>query len=367
MSFTRMLALSLKAASPEGVEVGFLSKSEAAQNWGIETWPIKPPRAWPGENTLRRLAGQPPKTAVAASLREHQVDVALPFLDLRRPIPGTATIGWIPDFQAARLPQYFDQSEKQHHDRMVENLTRNATTLLLSSNDALSHLAEVAPRAVENARAIPFPSLFAFDPLPPEIGNTVARYHLPEKFALLSNQVWRHKNHAVVIEALRQAKASGVTIPLVCTGLPLDHRDPANRPTSDLLQAIAQAGLHASVHVLGAVPFSDLVDLMRSAAVVIQPSRFEGWSTVVQDALALGRPVICSKIGVHLEQAPEAAGYFGVDAPGELATRLLELWPQLEQGPDYAKETESLRRERAFARQHGEKLIEWCREAINRK
>jgi glycosyltransferase involved in cell wall biosynthesis len=366
-SFTRMLGLSLKAAAAEsGDEVGVLGKNGAIAGLELPAWPIEAARAWPGENTWRKLTGAAPKSALAHSLQKHRVDVALPFLDLRHAVPGVATIGWIPDFQATHLPEYFDEQERKRHEEIARNLAKHASALLLSSKDALGHLREVAPAAAGKGVAVPFPSLFAFSP-PGRIGDAVARYHLPAKFALVCNQVWRHKNHGVVVEALRLARAQGVRVPLVCTGLPLDHRDPGNRPTSDLLQAVAQAGLHEDVHFLGAVPFPDLVDLLRSAAVVIQPSRFEGWSTVVQDALALGRPVMCSRIGVHAEQAPGALGFFGVDSPEELARLMVENWERLSAGPDESRESLALERERAFAQQHGREILELCRMAMGKK
>src|SRR5712692_9628701 len=106
------------------------------------------------------------------------------------------------------------------------------------------------------------------------------------------------------------------------TGLPVDHRDRSNSNLSSLLQAIASAGLNGQITILGQVSYADLVNLMRTAALVIQPSRFEGWSTIVQDAKALGRPLICSDIAVHREQASSALGSFPCDKPEVLASLL---------------------------------------------
>src|SRR5438046_10393672 len=123
-------------------------------------------------------------------------------------------------------------------------------------------------------------------------------------------------------------------IHIVMTGLPVDSRDPNNETTSRILQAIASAGLVDKITVLGMVSFQDLTNLMRTAAVVIQPSRFEGWSTVVQDCLALGRPLLCSDIPVHREQASTARGFFDPDRPEALAELLAPTWNELQPGPD---------------------------------
>ena len=115
--------------------------------------------------------------------------------------------------------------------------------------------------------------------------------------------------------------------------------------------------------ILGLVTASDLLSLMRTAAVVIQPSRFEGWSTTVQDAKALGRPLLCSDIPVHREQAPEALGFFPCDRPDILGDLLVSHWPALEPGPCSASEERALSKERDFAREHGRRLLKICQEA----
>jgi glycosyltransferase involved in cell wall biosynthesis len=49
---------------------------------------------------------------------------------------------------------------------------------------------------------------------------------------------------------------------------------------------------------------------MKNAQAIIQPSFFEGWSTVVEDAKALNQTIIASDIAVHREQLGDAGNYF---------------------------------------------------------
>ena len=58
---------------------------------------------------------------------------------------------------------------------------------------------------------------------------------------------------------------------------------------------------------------------MKEARAVIQPSKFEGWGTVVEDAKAMQRPLILSDINVHREQVGKHGYYFPVDNAAELA------------------------------------------------
>lgn len=293
----------------------------------------------------------------------HKVDALLLHRRLGAPWVPFRRIPWIPDFQHKHLPDRFTPDEVRERDKAHELCGRLGDAILCSSQASWDDFVRFHPRYGDKARIQRFPSLYAFTPPPETPEDAARRYHLPEKFALVANQLWGHKNHAVVIEAAALLAEHGVRVPVAFTGLPADYRDPQNTNVSAILQGIAQKNLAGQVVPLGLVPKADLTDLMRAAAVVIQPSRFEGWSTSVQDAKALGRPVICSDLPVHREQAPDALGHFGCDDPKGLADILERVWPGLAPGPDPAAEVAALADHRAFAATHGRALLDLCRGA----
>ena len=57
------------------------------------------------------------------------------------------------------------------------------------------------------------------------------------------------------------------------------------------------------------LPYAELLVLMQGARALINPSRFEGWSTSVEEARTLGVPMLLSSIAVHREQAGDVADY----------------------------------------------------------
>jgi glycosyltransferase involved in cell wall biosynthesis len=146
----------------------------------------------------------------------------------------------------------------------------------------------------------------------------MAQYGLPENWFYLPNQFWEHKNHTVVIEALNALRVQGKKICIVATGSKDDHRNPGYFDA--LMDSVRQQQLEDQFVCLGMVPYPHMLALMKYAMAVINPSLFEGWSTSVEEAKALGKNVILSGIPVHREQNPERACFFEVDDSHTLAT-----------------------------------------------
>jgi glycosyltransferase involved in cell wall biosynthesis len=173
-------------------------------------------------------------------------------------------------------------------------------------------------------------SVFQGDPL-----LIQRKYALPDRFFLVSNQFWKHKNHRVVVDALDILASKGVRPHVVCTGNFVDYRNPGY--FSELVEHIERRGLRGQIHILGLIPRLEQLQLMRRCVAVVQPSRFEGWSTVVEDAKALDRPLLLSDLPVHREQSPRDVSFFSCGDAPRLA-ELFEVAAEWSPGPDLGRE-----------------------------
>ena len=242
---------------------------------------------------------------------------------------------------------------------------RECELVIVSSESAREDFETFLPLYTEKVRVLPFPSILWAAPLTDDPQRVVLNYHLPAKYGFVANQFWRHKNHSVLPDALSILKRQGVELSLVLTGLPTDYRDAQNQNLSEFFQACARLGVGNQVHFLGHLPYWDMISLMRCAAVVIQPSRFEGWNTSVEDAKALGRPLLCSNIPVHRNQVPEALGFFEATSSEELAHLLSESFPDLDPGPSPLSEASALAQSEARAIEFGRSLLSIAQEAYS--
>ena len=84
---------------------------------------------------------------------------------------------------------------------------------------------------------------------------------------------------------------------------------------------IAALGAENNIRLLGSVDHALVKAMMICANALLNPSLFEGWSTTVEEAKAVGTPMLLSDLHVHREQAPGAC-FFEVDDPLALATAI---------------------------------------------
>ena len=244
--------------------------------------------------------------------REPQLDLLL----MGSP-PGLEDRGvqWIPDLQEHRFPQFFPEEELQARYRRNDDWLARHRHVMVSSQDVARDVETHYGRHGSRIHVVRFASFV--DP-PTDIAGLKARYGLPERYFICTNQFWKHKNHGVALRALALGAAEDP--PLVLTGREEDYRDLDYAPG---VRALAdELGLGSRVRFLGFIPREDQLGLTAGAVAVVQPSLCEGWSTVVEDAKALGRPVIASDIAVHREQLDGRGDLFDPADPAALAAIL---------------------------------------------
>ena len=157
---------------------------------------------------------------------------------------------------------------------------------------------------------------------------------------MFPSQFWVHKNHETLLKALSIWKREGGhDAAVVFTGFQEDYRTAGHFQKIENL--IKELELQQSVHCLGLLPRQDQIQLVRQAAASVQPSYFEGWSSLVEDCRSLGKTIYLSDIPVHREQDPPDAVYFNPDSAEELAACLQRDWEHLGPGPDLAREAQA--------------------------
>jgi len=235
------------------------------------------------------------------------------------------TLAWIADFQHRHLPQMFSLGNRLKRDFGYAALSRCATAVMLSSEDARRDCERFYVHTQGRTCVLPF--AVRMDPSAIQGDATVVadRYQLPERFFYLPNQLWKHKNHIQVLKALRLLQQRGIPVVVAASGNPKDSRNPTH--PERVLSLVHEWGLVENFRFLGLIPYADLMPLMRASVAVVNPSLFEGWSTTVEEAKALGVPLLLSDLAVHREQTQAGeAQYFDPHSPESIADALALAW-----------------------------------------
>ncbi|WP_213741224.1 glycosyltransferase [Bradyrhizobium sp. dw_411] len=243
------------------------------------------------------------------------------FFGWRLPFPAVA---WFPDFQHRGLPQLFSPAARWRRDIGFRAQIASGRSILLSSESALRDCREFYPNLRNEVSVVRFAAQPAAGLLTTDIDDVLAQYGLPSGYFYLPNQFWRHKNHQVVVDALDLARQRGLDVVVAVSGSPDDSRESGY--FDDLMKQVKNRGLETNFRYLGMIPLDHVYALLRASIALINPSRFEGWSTTVEEAKSFGVPAILSDIDVHREQTGGTARYFGVDDPQALARHLGDVW-----------------------------------------
>ncbi|MCG5075713.1 glycosyltransferase family 4 protein [Paraburkholderia tagetis] len=128
-------------------------------------------------------------------------------------------------------------------------------------------------------------------------------------FVLAVGSLNRHKNFQLVAEAAQLIRDAQFDIVVVGGG---DAR----------VYGASGGALPGFVKHLGYVSDAALVSLYRRAACFVYPSRYEGFGLPPVEALALGCPVIASRLPSVVEACADAVLYTSPDDPAQLAALL---------------------------------------------
>jgi len=109
----------------------------------------------------------------------------------------------------------------------------------------------------------------------------------------------------IVVEIL---KSQGVDICVAFSGKEYDYRSPDY--TIELKEYVINNNLSANIKFLGFIDRADQLKLLEICRAIIQPSLFEGWSTVIEEAMAFNKLILAADLNVNKEQLGQKGVYF---------------------------------------------------------
>ena len=229
---------------------------------------------------------------------------------------------WIPDFQEVYLPHFFSEEYLDFRKKSQQELLSSDKHILFSSNDACHDFGKLYPSAKSKKYVVNF-SVFHPNYMNIKIEVLKEKYQIvAAPYFFSPNQFWQHKNHIVILKAVKKIKESyNINIQVLFSGKEFDSRNPTY--FEEIKQFVAENNLQENIKFLGFIDRSEQLSLMKNAIAVIQPSLFEGWSSVIEDAKAMNQNLIVSSLNVHKEQLGNQGYYFSPADENELIDQII--------------------------------------------
>jgi len=225
---------------------------------------------------------------------------------------------WIPDFLHKHYPQHMSWWRRWRRHAFGKGLNRQGCHIALSSQSAESDCRETVANSTRYVLnfAVTHPP---YEHL--EIQQLTRKYRITKPYYFSPNQFWQHKNHMTLVKAMATLnRDSESDLELVLTG----HIDPRNpHYHMKVKSCIEDHGLNDQVKYIGFIDRREQLCLMKHSIAVVQPSKFEGWSTVIEDAKAMNKMVIASDLAVHRDQLGDQGVFFDATDQEQLARLLL--------------------------------------------
>jgi glycosyltransferase involved in cell wall biosynthesis len=229
--------------------------------------------------------------------------------------PGLACVSIVYDLQYLTYPEFFTPEQRLNRQQHIQDACVRSDRVVCISEyvrkTLLAHLDVSAERVV----TIPLGLLQELRGAHTAVVGTLG---LSEgQFLLYPANFWPHKNHTTLFEALRiyRQQHPDSQLKLVCTGAP-------NALMRTLELAAESQFPSGTVVFAGYVPEAALASLLEACTAVIYPSLYEGFGMPILEAMALGKPVLCSNVTSLPEVAGDAAIYFDPTDPHQLATAI---------------------------------------------
>lgn len=274
---------------------------------------------------------RPREKLIEACLKEN-IDIIFPCGDLGSEFP-IKWIGYVYDFQHKYYSEFFTSRERAIRDQYFSGILSEGKAVIVNAEAVKNDCEKFYPGHKAKVYVTPFAPVPRQEWLNTESVNLSA-YNLPEKFFVICNQFWKHKDHITAFKALSLLRSSSQEfkdIHIVCTGQVADYRWPTLK--ADINKILTELGITEHVHFLGYIPKLEQIAVLKKSIAVIQPTLLEGGpgGGVAFDSISLGKRIILSDIPVNQEIKSKLATFFKTKDPEDLMLKMSIILSQPEE------------------------------------
>jgi glycosyltransferase involved in cell wall biosynthesis len=238
----------------------------------------------------------------------------------------TTEIPYIPviwDIDHKRYPFFPEVSADswENREQFYTKMIAQAAVVITGTEFGKSQIGRLYGIPPERITVIPMPTpQYVLNPPDDDERETLQKYQIPENYLFYPAQFWTHKNHVGLLLAVQLLRDKyNLKLPVVFSG-----SDQGNQP--HVKQVVEQLGLSKQVYFAGFITQSEMVTLYRNAFALVYLSFFGPDNLPPLEAMALGCPVIASRLPGSEEQLENVALLCAPTSTEQIAETIKTLW-----------------------------------------
>ena len=223
------------------------------------------------------------------------------------------TLSSIHDLQHLHYPEYFNFLQTRYRNFSFEETIKKSTIIQASSNfikkDILTFYKKINKKKIKIIQE-GVSSDFSFK----------RKKIYKKKYIFFPAQLWQHKNHLVVLNAIKTLKYKhNLKIKIILVGEKF-------KSSKNIVNFILE-NKDLKINYLGKVNFKKLLKLYENSKFLISPAIYESSSIPILEACKIGVPVICSNSPPNKELGKQLKlNFFKTDSSIDLANLIRKLW-----------------------------------------
>ena len=223
------------------------------------------------------------------------------------------TLSSIHDLQHLHYPEYFNFLQTRYRNFSFEETIKKSTIIQASSNfikkDILTFYKNINKKKIKVIQE-GVSSDFSFK----------RKKIYKKKYIFFPAQLWQHKNHLVVLNAIRILNDKyNLKIKIILVGEKF-------KSSKNIVNFILE-NKDLKINYLGKVNFKKLLKLYENSKFLISPAIYESSSIPILEACKIGVPVICSNSPPNKELGKQLKlNFFKTDSSIDLANLIRKLW-----------------------------------------
>ena len=209
---------------------------------------------------------------------------------------------------------------------VYENASKHSLFAVVDSKQGADDLNSFYRIPKEKIRVIPYippPYIYKYENMTTEAAsNILGKYSIPNKFLFYPAQLWYHKNHIRLFNAIKLlGDIYQEKFYIIIVGSPKESFIFTN-----IMKFIKENNMSDQIIYLGYVSDKEMVALYKKAIALVFPSLLGPTNIPPLEAMVLGTPVICSNLFSMPDQIGDAGLFFNPFEIKDIADKIYKIW-----------------------------------------